>query len=255
MNRNEDGLLSHEETLALLKQAKAGDESAKETLYVRNIALVRSIVKRFVGRGVDYDDLYQLGCMGLVKAINNYDISFEVRFSTYAVPLIMGEIRRFLRDDGAVRVARPIKDLYAKAMATKEALSLQLGREPGVEEIAQALCCSAADISQAMDAARMPVSLYATVNDDGARELTLADCLDAGVDESKQTINRVLLQELLQSLPAQERQIILLRYFMEKTQSEIAQNLGISQVQVSRIESRIMKKLRESVCETKIKSG
>lgn len=243
----DEGLLSHEQTLELIKKAREGDEAAKEEIYIKNAALVRSIVKRFIGRGIDYEDLYQLGCMGLVKAVNNYDESFGVRFSTYAVPLIMGEVRRFLRDDGSLKVSRPIKELYAKAMAAKEKLLAQLGYEPGIEDIAKEIDCTSEDIIQAMEASKMPASLNAAITDDGSRELTLSDCIVDGNDESSKTIDRVLLQGLLKDLPPRERQIIILRYFLENTQSEIAKQLGISQVQVSRMESKIIKKLRDSV--------
>lgn len=240
----EDGLLSHEETLALLQQAKQGDEQAKESLFTHNVALVKSVVKKFTGRA-DYDDLFQLGCMGLVKAINNYDEAYNVRFSTYAVPLIMGEIRRFLRDDGIIKVSRPIKDLYSKAMMTKQRLAAQSGTEPGIEEIAQELAVDAGDIVQAMEAARMPSSLNAAVHEDSGNDILLADCIGVE-DDSSAAIDRVLLRELLTRLPVRERQVIIMRYFMEKTQTEIAKQLGISQVQVSRMESKIMKKLREA---------
>ncbi len=242
--RNE--LLTHEETIALLKRVRLGDERAKELLVTRNIALVKSVVKRFLGRSLDYDDLYQLGCMGLIKAINNYDTSFNVRFSTYAVPLIMGEIRRFLRDDGAVKVARPVKELYSKAMSAAQRLSNQMGREASVEEIAAEVGCSKEDIAQSLEAARMPVSLNAPLQDEGGRELTLDDCI-GGEDESEIALDRVMLKEMLRCLAPRERQVIFLRYFEDQTQSEIADKLGISQVQVSRLESKIIKKLRQDL--------
>jgi RNA polymerase sporulation-specific sigma factor len=237
-------LLSHEQTLRLLKKVKEGDERAKELLVTKNIALVKSVVKRFLGRNLDYDDLFQLGCMGLVKAIINYDMSYNVRFSTYAVPLIMGEIRRFLRDDGAFKVARPVKELYSKAVAAAQRLGTQFGREPTVEEIAAELGCSREEIAQCFEAARMPVSLNAPLQDEGGRELTLDDCIGSE-DKSELALNRVMLRELLSSLAPRERQVIFLRYFEDQTQSEIAAQLGISQVQVSRLESKIIKKLRD----------
>ncbi len=239
-------LLTHEQTLALLERVKEGDESAKEILVSKNVALVKSVVKRFLGRNLDYDDLYQLGCMGLIKAINNYDTSFNVRFSTYAVPLILGEIRRFLRDDGAVKVARPVKELYSKAMSAAQKLSIQIGREASVEEIASEVGCSKEEIAQSLEAARMPVSLNAPLQDEGGRELTLDDCI-GGEDESNSTLDRLMLREMLQCLAPRERQVIFLRYFEDQTQSEIAIRLGISQVQVSRLESKIIKKLRQDV--------
>ena len=247
----EEGLLSHERTMELIKKAKDGNEEAKEELYIKNAALVRSIVKRFIGRGIDYEDLYQLGCMGLVKAVNNYDDSYGVRFSTYAVPLIMGEIRRFLRDDGSIKVSRPVKEVFAKAMAAKEKLLMKLGYEPGIEDIANEIECAPEDIIQAMEASKMPASLNAAINEDGSREMTLSDCIETGADESNCAIDRILLQNLLKELSSRERKIIILRYFLENTQSEIAKMMGISQVQVSRMETKIMKKLRDSVTEKK----
>ena len=230
----------------MLKRVRLGDETAKELLVTRNVALVKSVVKRFLGRSLDYDDLYQLGCMGLIKAINNYDTAFNVRFSTYAVPLIMGEIRRFLRDDGAVKVARPVKELYSKAMSAAQRLSNQMGREASVEEIAAEVGCTKEDIAQSLEAARMPVSLNAPLQDEGGRELTLDDCI-GGEDESEGVLDRLMLRELLRCLAPRERQVIFLRYFKDQTQSEIADELGISQVQVSRLESKIIKKLRQDV--------
>lgn len=241
----EDRLLSHEETLLLLQQAKQGVEQAKEDLFTHNVALVKSVVKKFTGRA-DYDDLFQLGCMGLVKAINNYDASYNVRFSTYAVPLIMGEIRRFLRDDGIIKVSRPVKDLYSKAMVVKNKLSTQTGVEPGIDEIANELECDPEDIVQAMEAARMPASLNAAVREDSGNDIMLSDCIGVE-DDSESAVDRVMLRELLTTLPPRERQIIVMRYFLEKTQTEIARQMGISQVQVSRMESKIMKKLRNAV--------
>lgn len=240
----EDRLLSHEETLNLLQQAQMGAEDAKEDLFTHNVALVKSVVKKFTGRA-DYDDLFQLGCMGLVKAINNYDEAYNVRFSTYAVPLIMGEIRRFLRDDGIIKVSRPVKDLYSKAMVVKNRLTARSGEEPGVEEIAKELGVDAEEIVQAMEAAKMPASLNASVREDSGNDILLADCIGVE-DDSPSAVDRVMLGELLTTLPARERQIIVMRYFMEKTQTEIAKQLGISQVQVSRMESKIMRKLREA---------
>lgn len=236
-------ILSHEEILPLLRRAKAGDEEAKERIFLCNVALVRSIVKRYLGHGYDYDDLYQLGCIGLVKAINNYDETYGVRFSTYAVPLIMGEIRRFLRDDGMIRVARPVKDLYAKCMNLSQSMYYTLGREPTLGELAAELSVTPEEIAFAMDAARMPISISTPVAGEGGKELTVGDSITTG-DNTAGVVNKVVLREMLSGLPVSERQIIVMRYLMEKTQSEVAKMMGISQVQVSRMESRIIKKMR-----------
>ena len=238
----DEALLSHEQTQDLLQKAKRGDADARQSLCIHNDALVRSVVKRFIGRG-DYEDLYQLGCMGLVKAINNYDESYQVKFSTYAVPLILGEIRRYLRDDGALRVSRPLKELYARCMQQKEQMEKTTGREPSIEELSQALGCEKEDLVSALDACKMPISIYTPVTEEGNKELTILDGLEEA-DSVPASVDRVLLQQLLSYLSSRERQVIMMRYFMEKTQSEVAEKIGISQVQVSRMESKIIKNLR-----------
>ncbi|MDO4342495.1 MAG: SigB/SigF/SigG family RNA polymerase sigma factor [Eubacteriales bacterium] len=242
-----EGLLTQQETRALLKRARAGDRTAEETLVSANLALVKSVVKKYLGRGVEYDDLYQLGCMGLVKAVQHFDTAYEVRFSTYAVPMIAGEIKRFLRDDGMVKVSRSLKELAIRAMAQGERLHRETGREPGVAEIAAALGVDAEEVALALDAGRPHVSLNEPVyEDEGAERQEL---IEDGASEGA-LVDRLLLKELLCTLEPREKQIILLRYFRDKTQSEIARQLGVSQVQVSRLESRILKKLRDRCNET-----
>ena len=245
LDRAQANLALHTQSLALIERAQAGDEAAKEQLVQTHTALVKSVVKRFLGRGYEYDDLFQLGCMGLVKAINHYEAGYNVRFSTYAVPLIMGEIRRFIRDDGAVKVARPVKELYAKAMKFTREYAAETGREPTIGEIAEALECTPEEISVSMEAARRPASLQAPMSDEAGKPLALEDCLGT-TEESDKAIDRVLLRELLATLAPRERQVILLRYFMDKTQTDVAKSLGISQVQVSRLESKILKNLRQA---------
>lgn len=236
--------LPHEETLALIERAQAGEEEAQERLVVCNAPLVRSIVRKYTGRGAEYEDLYQIGCLGLVKAIRNFDTGYNVRFSTYAVPMIAGEIKRFLRDDGMIKVSRSLKELAARAAAAQAELSSSTGREPGVMEIAQALGEAPEDIAMALEAARPHVSIYEPAfGEDSEPQMIDRMAGDAGGEE--EALNRVLLKELLGTLDARERRIILLRYFSDKTQSEIAGMLGVSQVQVSRLESRILQKLRE----------
>ena len=234
--------LSHEQMRALLVRAHAGDRAAEETLVRRNLALVKSIVRKYLGRGVDYDDLYQLGCMGLVKAVQNFNTDFDVRFSTYAVPMIAGEIKRFLRDDGMIKVSRSVKELAARAVAVQERLRRQTGREPGVQEIARELGVDAEEVALAFDAGRPYLSLSESrFEEDGAPRVEYLS--DPG--EELRTLDRLLLKELLLRRGARARQIIVLRYFKDRTQSQIADVLGVSQVQVSRLESRILKKLRE----------
>jgi RNA polymerase sporulation-specific sigma factor len=235
---------SHEETMALLREAGRGSCGAEETLISENLALVRSIVRRFCGRGVEYDDLFQLGCVGLVKAIHHFDTRFNVRFSTYAVPLIAGEIKRFLRDDGPVKVTRSLRELAIKAAAVREKLTEETGVEPGVCEIARILKASPEDVAVSLDALRQPVSLNEPLGEDNGE--TRGDHMAAPGSEDT-VINRILTAELLNSLDERERRLILLRYFRDCTQTQVADKLGISQVQVSRLESRILKKMRQSL--------
>lgn len=238
--------LPHEEVLALIRRAQMRDEAAMESLVRHNTALVKSIVKKYLGRGVEFDDLFQIGCLGLVKAIRNYDEQFNVRFSTYAVPMIAGEIKRFLRDDGMIKVSRSIKELATKAVAAQERLRRTLGGDPGILELAKEVDAEPEDIAVALEAVRPHVSLYEHVYDDGS-EATLLDRMQL-TDGSEDTgvVDKILLKELLGQLEARERQLIVLRYFQDKTQSEIARLMGVSQVQISRLENRIISKLRDA---------
>ena len=231
----------YEETLKYIKLAQSGDREAMNELVERNMALVRSIVKKYLNRGTEYDDLYQIGSMGLVKAIKNFDSSYGVRFSTYAVPMIAGEIKRFLRDDGMIKVSRTLKELAAKVCAAQRELGTALGRDPGVQEIAE-------DIALALDASRPHVSIYEPVYGDEGEALVM-DRITAEEDGTDTALDRVLLQQLMEILDSREKKIVVMRYFRDKTQSEIAAYLGISQVQVSRLENRIMEKLRERALE------
>lgn len=241
---NEARQLTYDETTQLIALAQAGDQDALNTLVECNMALVRSIVKKYLNRGAEYDDLYQIGSMGLVKAIKNFDTGFDVRFSTYAVPMIAGEIKRYLRDDGMIKVSRSLKELAVRAAAAQRELSSKLGREAGVQEIAEHIGEDAESIALALDASRPHVSIYEPAYGDDGDALVM-DKITAGKDETDGALNRVMIRELMESLEPRERSIILMRYFRDKTQSEIAAVLGISQVQVSRLESRIIKKLRE----------
>lgn len=236
--------LPHEVTLALIQRAQAGDEEAQEQLVVCNAPLVRSIVRKYTGRGAEYEDLYQIGCLGLVKAIRNFNMEYNVRFSTYAVPMIAGEIKRFLRDDGMIKVSRSLKELAARAAVVQTEISARIGREPGVAEIAEAMGESPEDIAMALEAARPHMSIYEPAFGEDS-DPQVIDRMAGETDGEEQALNRVLLKELLGTLDARERRIILLRYFSDKTQSEIAAMLGVSQVQISRLESRILQKLRE----------
>ena len=235
-------MLSHEETLSLIKEAQQGCDEAKETLIVENVPLIKSIVKRFKGR-LEYDDLMQLGSMGFVKAILNFKEEYDVRFSTYAVPLISGEIKRFLRDDGSVKVSR-----WAKILSTKISQYIdekqKLGEaEPTVDELAQKFECERQDIIFAMETNQFLLSLSDSIDDDGA---PLEDRI-AGGKSPDDNLDNMILKDSINTLPDREKKIIILRYFRDQTQSEVAKELGISQVQVSRIETKILQKLKSNI--------
>lgn len=246
---NDTSRLTYERTMELIPLAKGGDVEAMEELVRCNMALVRSIVKKYVNRGVEYDDLYQIGSMGLVKAVKNFDPAYNVRFSTYAVPMIAGEIKRYLRDDGMIKVSRSLKELAGKAAAAQVELSSRLGRDPGIQELAEYMGENPEDISMAMDASRPHISIYEPVYGDEGDALVM-DKLTGSSDGDDDALDRIMLQQLMSILEPREQKIIMLRYFRDKTQSEIAASMGISQVQVSRLESRIMKKLRERAAES-----
>lgn len=233
---------AHQSTAQLLSKAKTGDAASREALVTENIALVKFIVKRFLGRGVEYDDLFQFGCMGLLKAIDRFDPAFQVQFSTYAVPVIMGEIRRCLRDDGPIHVSRTLRELSRRVEEYMGSAERPDGQS--VQEIADALGAERGDVLLALNARRPLRSLDETVGgEDGPR---LKDIV--GEDPMADVDQRLTLSKLLRELTADERTLILRRYFRRHTQAQIARDLGTSQVQVSRMESRILKKLREMAC-------
>jgi len=239
-----NGILTHEESLVLIEAAQNGDEQAKETLVVRNTALVKSIVKKFLGRGVEFDDLMQIGSLGLVKAVLGYDASFGVRFSTYAVPMIAGEIKRFLRDDGIIKVSRSLREKAFEIFNAKEKMKEEFKREPTIEELSERLEMSREDIVFAMEAVRSPVSIYEPAYDDESSKTLLIDTMSE--DQNDDIIDKIMLKELLQTLEPKERQLIMLRYYSDKTQTEIADILGVSQVQVSRLITKTINKLKKA---------
>jgi RNA polymerase sporulation-specific sigma factor len=239
------GLLSHDESLRLIKKAQVGDSGAQEILVVRNTALVKSIVKKFLNRGVEFDDLMQIGSLGLIKAIKGYNLSFDVRFSTYAVPMIAGEIKRFLRDDGIIKVSRSLREKSFEIFGVKERMKDELKREPTVDELSQRLGMTREDIVFAMEAVRSPVSIYEPAFDDENSKTLLIDTMSEHDDNTM--IDSILLKEMIQKLDPKERQIIMLRYYSDKTQMEIAEVLGVSQVQVSRLITKTLNKLKQSV--------
>ena len=242
---SESGVLGHEESLRLIKAAQRGDEKAKETMIVRNTALVKSIVKKFLNRGVEFDDLMQIGSLGLVKAVFGYDASYDVRFSTYAVPMIAGEIKRFLRDDGIIKVSRSLREKSFEIFSTKAKMKDELQREPTVDELAERLEMSAEDIVFAMEAVRSPVSIFEPAFDDDTSKTLLIDTMCENNDGDM--IDQILLRELLGKLTPKERQLIMLRFYSDKTQMEIGQILGVSQVQVSRLITKTIAKLKKAI--------
>lgn len=228
-----------EQNRKLFERAARGDASAQSRIVEENMGLVHSSARHFLGRGVEYDDLFQAGCMGLVKAVAAFDLSRGTAFSTYAVPVILGEMRRLFRDDGPVKVSRALKEQSMRAVRTRESLRISLGREPSIAELAYAMGLDVAETAQALEASAMPLSL--TVDDDGD-----AVQADVPVESSEdEVVDRLALKEALGSLPAVDRRLILLRYFKGKTQCETARLLEMTQVQVSRREKRILQKLRE----------
>jgi len=233
--------------LELIEKAKLGDKSAQSRLVENNLGLVWSIVRRFQNRGYETDDLFQIGCIGLIKAINKFDSSFDVKFSTYAVPMIIGEIKRFIRDDGLIKVSRSLKETAGKVRMTKEIMSKELGREPTINEIAERLSLSPEDIVMAIEAGCAPESLYSEIGEGDNSPLLLIDRINAESGSEVDLIDKIALRQILEKLSPREKQIIILRYFKEKTQFQIAKMLGISQVQVSRIEKKILADIRKKI--------
>lgn len=236
------------ENAELMARAKAGDKEAQSALVENNVGLVWSIVRRFQNRGYEVDDLFQIGCIGLIKSISKFDRSFDVRFSTYAVPMIIGEIKRFLRDDGIIKVSRSLKETSNRARITKEVMSKELGREPTINEMAERLNISTEELVMAVEAGYSPESLFNTVGDGDNSQLLLIDRINDECNDSEtEIIDRIALRQVLDTLKPRERQIIILRYFKEKTQVQIARQLGISQVQVSRIEKKILEEIKNRI--------
>ena len=236
-------MLEFDETMDLIVRAQQGSDYAKEKLIIENTPLIKSIVRRYAGKNVEYEDLMQLGAMGLVKAINNFDVSFNVQFSTYAVPMIAGEIKRFMRDDGAIKVSRAIKSLNIKINKYIDEYKQENNSEPTILEISNHFNISAQEVVFVTDSSKMPVSIYENVDSENENELL--DCIP-GVDNTEKNIYKILLKDIINDLPDREKKIILLRYFRDMTQSEIAQIFGVSQVQISRIESKVLEKMRKA---------
>lgn len=241
-----------EEVSVLIAKSQQGDKEAREVLIENNLGLVHAIVRRFIGRGVETEDLFQIGTIGLMKAIDNFDLSYDVKFSTYAVPLISGEIKRFLRDDGPVKVSRSLKEQSMKIGQVRQKLQAMLGREPNLQEIAVETGLSIEEIVTATEADYKVESIYSSVYQNDGSEVALVDMLGKEDEEKEALLNHMLLQQLLKDLSETESQLIQMRYFQDKTQVEVAKHMGISQVQVSRLEKRILLAMRaraeEHVC-------
>lgn len=226
------------DTLELIKLSKTGDKEARDLLVTQNVGLVWSIVRRFAGRGHELEDLFQIGSIGLIKAIDKFDLSYEVKFSTYAVPMITGEIKRFLRDDGIIKVSRSLKEIAVKVKITREILNNRLNREPTIEELSIEMEVATEDIVMALESNTEVESLYKTIYQGDGNAIFLIDKLEQVQDDHESVVDKLAIQEILDTLEPKEQDIIKLRYFMNRTQSDIAKKLGISQVQVSRLEKR-----------------
>ena len=239
--------LSHAQMDELLPKARQGDENARNELIEGNLRLVLSVIQRFDKRGENPDDLFQVGCIGLMKAISNFDPSKQVRFSTYGVPMIAGEVRRYLRDNSTIRVSRSIRDVAYRVLQCKEAMLMRLEREPSLEEIASQLQLPIEDVSEALDAVCAPVSLYDPVYSDGGDPLTVMDQVHDTKNTESNWMEHITLRSAFQALNEREKQILSLRFYDGKTQMEVAGVLGISQAQVSRLEKGAINTMRKSI--------
>ena len=239
-----------DKTLELIRLMRSADEKtrseAKEQIIKENTGLIWSVVRRFNNRGYDLEDLFQIGSIGLLKCISKFDLSYEVKFSTYAVPMIIGEVKRFLRDDGMIKVSRPMKETAVKARYMQDAMTKREGRAPTVSELADAIGIDVEELVVALEASMEVESLYSPVAQPDGSELYLIDKLSESEDSERSLVDKIALKQLIGRLKPKERQIIMMRYFYDKTQTEIAKEIGVSQVQVSRIEKKVLKSMRES---------
>ncbi len=234
-------------TIALIRKSHDGDEQARVQLVEENVGLVWCVVRRFYGRGVEADDLFQIGSIGLLKAIDKFDLSFDVKFSTYAVPMISGEIKRFLRDDGMIKVSRSLKEMSYKAYMVREKMQETLQRDPTLEELSEAMQVDKEELVMALDSGNEVESLYKPIYQKDGNEVSLLDKLEEKEAQEDKILNRILLKQLLDDLEKDARQLIYMRYFANKTQTEVGKELGISQVQVSRMEKKILQTLRGKI--------
>lgn len=237
-------VLTSKEKKELLEKAVKGDKAAREKLINGNLRLVLSVLQSFAGRSETADDLFQVGCIGLIKAIDNFDLSLDVKFSTYAVPMILGEMRRFIRDNNSIRVSRSMRDLAYKALQAKEKLFAELQREPTIEEIAKAIEAKKSDVVNALDAIATPISLYEPVYSDSSDSVYVLDQIKDSKNTDEEWINGLALTEAIKQLDDRERRVLSLRFFRGKTQIEVASEICVSQAQVSRIEKAAIEKIK-----------
>lgn len=233
-----------EHTLALIGRSHQGDKEARDTLFEENTGLIYSVARRFLGRGVEMEDLFQIGSIGLLKAVDKFGPAFEVKFSTYAIPMILGELKRFFRDDGMIKVSRSIKENQHRVYLAREKIEKELGREPSLKEIAEMLEMPPEEVAMTMDSAAEVESLYRTVYQSEGTDISLIDKIPEKENAEEHLLNRIFLEEILGKLESSDRKLLYMRYFQDQTQTQIAEQLGVSQVQVSRMEKRILKKLR-----------
>ena len=239
-------MLDSTQILQLVAQAQQGDQNAKSVLLEENSPLIKSVIRRFRDKGVEYDDLYQLGCVGFLKAIKNFNPEFEVKFSTYVVPMVIGEIKRFMRDDGSIKVSRALKTLNMQINKFIDSFTKDNQRSPSIEEIAKHFKIEEQEVVLAMDSAKMPLSLYTPIEDE-SESLSLIDRIESTEDLNGNMLENIALKELVKNLEERDKKIIMLRYYFDKTQSEIAKELNISQVQVSRLENKILESLKNKL--------
>lgn len=244
VNTSKLPLLSRKEKEELFIKIKAGDEEARQTFIKGNLRLVLSVIQRFYGRGENPDDLFQIGCIGLIKSIDNFDLSQGVQFSTYAVPMIIGEIRRYLRDNNSIRVSRSVRDLAYKTIQFKEKHNKEKGKEPTIEEIAKELSVEKEEIAFALDAIQTPVSLQEPIYNDGAESIYIMDQVKDSKNSDENWAENMTIEEALKRLNEKEKKIIIKRYFDGRTQMEVADEIGISQAQVSRLEKNALENIK-----------
>lgn len=237
-------MLDNCEIVNLVKKAQLGDENAKEVLVLQNSPLIKSVIKRFINKGIEYDDLFQIGCIGFLKAMKNFDPSFDVKFSTYVVPMVIGEVKRFMRDDGAIKVSRTLKTLNLSINKFVESFFQEHKKKPTISQIASNFEVEEQEIVMAMESSRMPISLYIPVEDGG--DVLVIDKVDSE-NHDNSMIDKLFIKSVVQELCERDKKIILMRYYFDKTQTEIAKKLGISQVQVSRLENKILHEIKNNM--------